>query len=60
MAALLRVNLTYVYEKSRKRQKNPIPVHRIGKVLRYRRSEVLAWFDQQIAGVPARKAVARG
>ena len=46
-AELLRVSLTWLYEKSRKRQRNPLPVHRIGRYLRYRRSEVLAWFDQQ-------------
>jgi len=53
-AELLRVSLTWLYEKSRRRQRNPLPVHRIGRYLRYRRSEVLAWFDAQ--GSSQRKA----
>jgi excisionase family DNA binding protein len=51
-AELLRVSLTWLYEKSRRRQRNPLPVHRIGRYLRYRRTEVLQWFDAQCA--PAR------
>jgi predicted DNA-binding transcriptional regulator AlpA len=46
-ADLLRVSLSWLYEKSRRRQRHPLPVHRIGRYLRYRRSEVLVWFDQQ-------------
>ena len=53
VAQLLRVKLTYVYEKSRRRQRNPIPVHRIGRYLRYNRDEILAWFAAQAA--PAKK-----
>ena len=47
VAELLRVSLTWLYEKSRRRQRNPLPTHRIGRYLRYRRSEVLTWFDAQ-------------
>jgi excisionase family DNA binding protein len=46
-AEMLRVNLTWLYEKSRKRQRNPLPVHRIGRYLRYSRTEVMEWFAQQ-------------
>ena len=58
VAQILRVSLTYVYEKSRRRQRNPIPVHRIGRYLRYDREAVLAWFAAQAQ--PTKKAVARG
>jgi excisionase family DNA binding protein len=47
VAELLRVSLTWLYEKSRRRQRNPLPVKRIGRYLRYRRTDVLAWFDAQ-------------
>lgn len=44
-AALLRVQPSFIYERVRRRSKNPIPCHRIGKYLRFRRSEIEAWFD---------------
>lgn len=47
VADLFQVSTSWLYEKSRKRQRNPLPVHRIGRYLRYSRAEVLAWFDQQ-------------
>jgi len=47
VAELFQVSTTWLYEKSRRRQKNPLPVKRIGRYLRYRRSEVLEWFDAQ-------------
>ena len=47
VADLFQVSTTWLYEKSRRRQKNPLPVKRIGRYLRYRRSEVLQWFDAQ-------------
>lgn len=53
VAALLRVSLTWVYEKSRRRSRDPLPAHRIGRYLRFRRSEVLAWFDG--TAVPVKK-----
>jgi predicted DNA-binding transcriptional regulator AlpA len=43
-AALLRVAPSFVYEKSRRRSRNPLPVHRIGRYLRFSRAEVLLWF----------------
>jgi excisionase family DNA binding protein len=47
VANLFRVELSWVYEKSRQRQRNPLPCHRIGRYLRFRLDEVMAWFDAQ-------------
>lgn len=48
VAQLLRVELSWIYEKSRLRQRHPLPTHRIGRYLRYNRDEVLAWFNEQL------------
>jgi excisionase family DNA binding protein len=48
-AALLRVAPTCVKSMVRNRCKNPLPYHRVGKYLRFRRSEVLTWFDGKSA-----------
>jgi excisionase family DNA binding protein len=53
VAALLRVSTGWVHEKCRARSRNPLPARRIGRYLRFRRSEVLAWFDGTAA--PAKK-----
>ena len=47
VAELFQVSLTWLYEKSRKRQRNPLPVHRIGRYLRYSRVEIMTWFAAQ-------------
>jgi excisionase family DNA binding protein len=52
-AVLLRVQPSFIYEKCRRRSRDPLPCHRIGRYLRFRRSEVLAWFDR--TAVPAKK-----
>jgi excisionase family DNA binding protein len=52
VAALLRVAPSFVYEKTRRRSRDPLPTHRIGKYLRFRRSEVLAWFDRTAQPAP--------
>ena len=52
-AALLRVEVSWIYSKSRRRQRNPLPVHRIGKYLRFTKSEVLTWFAAQATTTPA-------
>lgn len=57
VAGILRVSLTWVYEKSRRRARDPLPAHRIGRYIRFRRSEVLAWFDGTAS--PARNRVRR-
>jgi excisionase family DNA binding protein len=48
-AELLRVSVGWVHAKTRARSRNPLPAHRIGKYLRFRRSEILAWFDSTLA-----------
>ena len=53
-AALLRMGVIWVKEKCRSRAKNPLPHHRAGKFLRFRRSELLKWFDEQL--VTAKKS----
>jgi excisionase family DNA binding protein len=47
VAALLCVPLSWVYAKTRKRQRQPLPCHRIGKYLRFTKAEVLAWYGAQ-------------
>ncbi|MGH9505042.1 MAG: helix-turn-helix domain-containing protein [Terriglobales bacterium] len=44
VAELLRVPLTWVYEKSRPRCRNPLPCNRVGRYIRFSRSAVLEWF----------------
>jgi excisionase family DNA binding protein len=48
-AELLRVSLGWVHAKCRSRSRNPLPAHRVGRYLRFRRSEILAWFDSTLA-----------
>jgi len=38
-----------VYELTRKRSKNPLPAHRVGKQLRFSKNEVIAWFYKKAA-----------
>ncbi len=42
-AELLGTSLMWVYEKSRRRQRDPLPVLRIGRYLRFERDVVIAW-----------------
>lgn len=59
-AALLRVHISWIYAKSRRRQRNPLPVFRIGRYLRFSRTAVLAWLETQSNNVGrqlAKKAV---
>jgi excisionase family DNA binding protein len=55
-AELLRVNVSWIYAKSRRRQRNPLPTFRIGRYLRFSRTAVLAWLEKQ--QVPASKVQA--
>jgi excisionase family DNA binding protein len=50
VAELLRVPLSWVYERTRKRGVDRIPGFRLGKYWRFRESDVLAWLDRQRAG----------
>jgi predicted DNA-binding transcriptional regulator AlpA len=47
LAARLKVSERWVYEKSRRRCLNPLPVIRIGRYLRFDWLEVSAWLRQQ-------------
>ena len=55
VAALLRVQPSWVYEKSRARSRNPLPTHRIGRYLRFSRSEVIQWFADTAAPKKVRR-----
>lgn len=48
-AAVLKVPLSFLYAPVRRRGANAIPSIRMGKYLRYRLSEVMAWVEQQRA-----------
>lgn len=43
VAALLRTSTGWVYEKCRRRQKDPLPCLRLGRYLRFEKQTVLAW-----------------
>jgi len=50
VAALLRVPLSWVYERTRKRGIGRIPGFRLGKYWRFRETDVLAWLERQRSG----------
>ena len=50
VAELLRVPVSWVYERTRVRGAARIPGFRLGKYWRFRESEVLAWLEQQRSG----------
>jgi excisionase family DNA binding protein len=50
VAELLRVPLSWVYERTRKRSMDRIPGFRLGKYWRFREADVLAWLDRQRSG----------
>ena len=56
VAAFLRVPKSWVYEKTRERQRNPLPVFKIGRYLRFDRAAVIAWLQST---QPARKPALR-
>ncbi len=45
LAARLKVPESWVFEKTRKRQKNPLPAFRIGRYIRFSWSAVAAWLE---------------
>jgi len=55
VAALLRVSPSWVHEKCRNRSRDPLPAHRIGRYLRFSRSEVLDWFARTAEKKRARR-----
>lgn len=58
VAAILRVKPSWVHEKTRTRSRNPLPVLRIGRYIRFRRADVNAWLDRM--GSPAKKVAKAG
>jgi predicted DNA-binding transcriptional regulator AlpA len=53
VAALLRVTTNWVHEKCRTRARDPLPHRNVGRYLRFRRSEIIAWFNR--AATPPEK-----
>ena len=58
VADLLGTSLTWVYSKSRRRQRNPLPALRIGRYLRFERDAVIAW--ARSCGTSAKKVKKAG
>lgn len=50
VAARLKVSPRWVYEKSRRRCQNPLPVIRIGRYLRFNWIDVSTWLQRQSTG----------
>ncbi len=47
VATLLRVPVSWVYDRTRKRSIDRLPGIRLGKYWRFRQGEVLAWIESQ-------------
>ena len=52
VAELLKVPVSWVYERTRNREINRIPGFRLGKYWRFRSEDVLAWIERQRVGRP--------
>jgi excisionase family DNA binding protein len=50
VAELLKVPVSWVYDRTRSRGLNRIPGFRLGKYWRFQESEVLAWLERQRSG----------
>jgi excisionase family DNA binding protein len=50
VAELLKVPVSWVYDRTRSRGVNRIPGFRLGKYWRFQESEVLAWLERQRSG----------
>lgn len=50
VAELLKVPVSWVYERTRQRGLNRLPGFRLGKYWRFREAEVFAWLERQRAG----------
>jgi excisionase family DNA binding protein len=50
VAELLRVPVSWVYERTRLRGVDRLPGFRLGKYWRFREAEVLAWLERQRRG----------
>jgi excisionase family DNA binding protein len=51
VAELLKVPVSWVYERTRHRAGDRIPGFRLGKYWRFRETDVLAWLERQRAGM---------
>lgn len=49
-AALLRVPVSWVYERTRRRTMDRLPGIRLGKYWRFRECDLLAWIERQRVG----------
>lgn len=58
LAARLKVGHSWVYEKMRLRQANPIPVIKMGRFLRFHWPTVSAWLAAQQRNTPKLKKAA--
>jgi excisionase family DNA binding protein len=50
VAELLRVPISWVYERTRTRSTDRIPGFRLGKYWRFREADVIAWIERQRSG----------
>jgi excisionase family DNA binding protein len=50
VAELLKVPVSWVYERTRRRSSDRIPGFRLGKYWRFRRGEIIAWLERQRTG----------
>jgi excisionase family DNA binding protein len=50
VAEMLKVPVSWVYERTRRRGMDRIPGFRLGKYWRFREGDVLAWLERQRAG----------
>jgi excisionase family DNA binding protein len=50
VAELLKVPVSWVYDRTRSRGVNRIPGFRLGKYWRFREADVLAWLERQRSG----------
>lgn len=58
LSARLKVKKAWIYEKMRPRQKNPLPVIKMGRFLRFHWPAVSAWLIAQQRNLPKQKKVA--
>ena len=52
LAARLKVKPTWVYEKMRRRDANPLPVFHVGRYLRFSWTDICAWLRSQARPIP--------
>jgi excisionase family DNA binding protein len=45
VSEILQLKTSTIYELTRRRNARPLPVHKAGKFLRFRRSEIELWLD---------------